>query len=63
MAPTTTTSACRSLAREVRTYLVEQHALAPDRLPFAGKGESQPFDASDPYNGINRRVEFRNLSG
>lgn len=50
-------------AREVRTYLVEQHALAPDRLPFAGKGESQPFDAADPYNGINRRVEFRNLSG
>jgi OOP family OmpA-OmpF porin len=50
-------------ARAVRAYLVEQHGVAPARLPYLGKGESEPFDASDPYNGINRRVEFHNLTG
>jgi outer membrane protein OmpA-like peptidoglycan-associated protein len=50
-------------ARAVRAYLVEQHGVAAARLPYVGKGESEPFDGSDPYNGANRRVEFRNLTG
>ena len=50
-------------ARSVRAYLIEQHGLQPDRLPFVGKGEAKPFDPADPYNGVNRRVEFHNLTG
>lgn len=50
-------------ARAVRAYLIERHDVAAERLPYVGKGESQPFDSSDPYNGINRRVEFHNLTG
>lgn len=50
-------------ARSVRAYLIEQHGIQPDRLPFVGKGEAKPFDPADPYNGVNRRVEFHNLTG
>jgi outer membrane protein OmpA-like peptidoglycan-associated protein len=50
-------------ARAVRAYLVEQHGVMPARLPYVGKGESEPFDGSDPYGGVNRRVEFHNRTG
>lgn len=50
-------------ARSVRAYLIEQHGIQPDRLPFVGLGKSKPYDPSDPFNGINRRVEFHNLTG
>jgi OmpA-OmpF porin, OOP family len=50
-------------ARAVRTYLVEQHGVMPARLPYLGRGESEPFDASAPYDGVNRRVEFHNRTG
>jgi outer membrane protein OmpA-like peptidoglycan-associated protein len=48
-------------ARAVRAYLIQEHGVAPERLSFVGKGESEPYDASDPTAGINRRVEFTNL--
>jgi len=49
-------------ARAVRSYLIEQHGVAPERLPFVGRGETEPFD-TDAYAAINRRVEFHNITG
>jgi outer membrane protein OmpA-like peptidoglycan-associated protein len=50
-------------ARSVRAYLVERHGIAPDRLPFVGKGEAEPYDPTNPTAGVNRRVVFTNLTG
>lgn len=50
-------------ARSVRAYLIRQHGVPGDRLPFEGKGEYEPYDRNDPYDGINRRVEFHNVTG
>jgi outer membrane protein OmpA-like peptidoglycan-associated protein len=50
-------------ARSVRAYLIEQHGIAPDRLPFLGRGEAEPFDPADPTAAENRRVVFTNLTG
>mgnify|MGYP001816773699 CR=1 FL=1 len=45
-------------AAAVQDYLVERHGIALSRLEVAGYGEAQPLPGSDPYDGINRRVEF-----
>ena len=50
-------------ARAVRAYLIQDHGLSEDRLPFVGKGESELYDAANPSASINRRVVFTNLSG
>jgi outer membrane protein OmpA-like peptidoglycan-associated protein len=50
-------------ARAVRAYLIQQHGIGSDRLPFVGKGESEPYDAANPADPINRRVVFTNLNG
>jgi len=50
-------------ARAVRAYLIEQHGIDQERLPFVGKGESEPYDAANPYAPVNRRVVFTNLTG
>lgn len=50
-------------ARAVRAYLIEQHGVDQERLPFVGKGESEPYDAANPYAPVNRRVVFTNLTG
>lgn len=50
-------------ARSVRAYLIRQHGVAGERLPFEGKGEFEPYNRNDPYDGINRRVEFHNVTG
>ena len=50
-------------ARSVRAYLIQQHGINPDRLPFSGKGESELFDAANPTAPVNRRVVFTNLTG
>ena len=50
-------------ARSVRAYLIEQHGIAPDRLPFLGKGEAEPYDPANPTAAENRRVVFTNLTG
>lgn len=50
-------------AKAVTDYLVETHEIDPSRLKFVGKGEAEPFDAARPENGINRRVEFKNITG
>ena len=50
-------------ARSVRAYLIQQHGINPDRLPFFGKGEAELYDAANPTAPVNRRVVFTNLTG
>ena len=54
-------SARRAIA--VRSFLVERHGVDSKRLLAQGKGERELYDPSNPYSGINRRVEFVNISG
>ena len=49
-------------AGSVRDYLVTAYGIAGERLRSVGKGELEPFDATDPQSPVNRRVEFTNLS-
>jgi outer membrane protein OmpA-like peptidoglycan-associated protein len=46
-------------AQAVRDYLVGQFGIDPGRLEIAGYGASQPLPGTDPFDGINRRVEFQ----
>jgi outer membrane protein OmpA-like peptidoglycan-associated protein len=50
-------------AHAVTQYLVTQHQIDPSRLKFVGKGESEPYDPSNPDSAVNRRVEFKNITG
>ncbi len=47
----------RALA--VARYLYEKFKVDPSRMQIVGYGESQPLPGTDPYDGVNRRVEFR----
>jgi outer membrane protein OmpA-like peptidoglycan-associated protein len=46
----------RALA--VGQYLVDVWRVDPNRLGVEGRGKSQPLAGTDPFDGINRRVEF-----
>ncbi len=46
----------RALA--VGQYLVDTWQIDPNRLAVEGRGKSQPLAGTDPFDGINRRVEF-----
>ncbi len=46
----------RALA--VGQYLVDVWQIDPNRLGVEGRGKSEPLAGTDPYDGINRRVEF-----
>ena len=50
-------------ADAVRAYLVSRHNIDGSRLQFVGKGESEPYDPANPHSQVNRRVEFKNISG
>lgn len=50
-------------ARSVRAYLIEEHGIEADRLNSVGRGELEPYEPADPFNWINRRVEFHNVTG
>lgn len=50
-------------AKAVRDYLVQARGVDPARLRYVGKGEREPFDPSNPASSINRRVEFKNVTG
>lgn len=50
-------------ARVVHEYLVRTHKIDARRLQFVGKGERELFDARNPTSGVNRRVEFKNITG
>ena len=49
----------RALA--VSSYLNSQFGVEAARLKTVGRGEASPFDATDPTNGVNRRVQIVNL--
>ena len=42
----------------VRDYLTASWNVDPSLLRIEGAGESQPLGGTDPFDGINRRVEF-----
>lgn len=44
-------------AAAVAAYLAEVHQVDAARLVVRGKGESEPL-TEDPYDGLNRRVQF-----
>ncbi len=50
-------------ARAVRAYLIQEHGIAPERLPFVGKGETDLYDPAHPTAAVNRRVMFTNTTG
>jgi outer membrane protein OmpA-like peptidoglycan-associated protein len=50
-------------AQAVQSYLISRHEIAEERLPFLGKGEQELYDPAAPSNGVNRRVEFTNVTG
>jgi outer membrane protein OmpA-like peptidoglycan-associated protein len=49
-------------AQAIKRHLVNNYNLEQERLVTVGRGESEPFDASNPVSEINRRVEFRALN-
>jgi outer membrane protein OmpA-like peptidoglycan-associated protein len=49
-------------AKAVVDYLVTQHGVNPTQLSAVGKGERELLDASNPDNGLNRRVRIRNMN-
>lgn len=50
-------------AQAVKHYLITVHKVSSDRLRSVGKGESEPFDPRNPGSNVNRRVEFKNVTG
>ncbi|MEZ5826632.1 MAG: OmpA family protein [Geminicoccaceae bacterium] len=50
-----------SRADAVRAYLARRHGVAPERLRIVGYGETYPLPGIDPFDGLNRRVEFQPL--
>jgi outer membrane protein OmpA-like peptidoglycan-associated protein len=49
-------------ADAVRRYLVSQHGIEVSRLVSKGYGKSQLLLPGEPYNDLNRRVQFQNAS-
>ena len=49
-------------ANAVRNLLVGMFDIAPDRLRASGRGKRELKDPARPEDGINRRVEVRNVS-
>jgi outer membrane protein OmpA-like peptidoglycan-associated protein len=48
-------------AEAVRSYLVFQYDIEPDRVETVGFGKTQLLDPSKPEDGINRRVQVINI--
>lgn len=46
-------------ANSVKSYLRLNYQIASNRLFVTGMGESQPLEGVNPYDGVNRRVQFR----
>jgi OmpA-OmpF porin, OOP family len=45
-------------ARAVGDYLVMNYQISRNRLITRGLGESKPLEGRDPYDEVNRRVQF-----
>jgi OmpA-OmpF porin, OOP family len=52
-------------AQAVEQYLQDRYGIAPERVRSVGVGKSQPYNAQNPFDSINRRVEIlrENQSG
>jgi len=50
-------------ARSIKEYLESVHRISPERLKTLGYGETKLLDHSHPNAEINRRAEFRPISG
>ena len=48
-------------AMAVRSYLVANYGIKPDRLVAVGRGPDDPLDPANPTSGVNRRVQIVNL--
>jgi outer membrane protein OmpA-like peptidoglycan-associated protein len=48
-------------AESVKSYLVSNFKIAPDRLSAVGKGPDDPLDPANPASPVNRRVQIVNL--
>ena len=49
-------------AQAVRQFLITERGIEPNRLVAKGYGKTQPLFPSDPYNDLNRRVQFQNAN-
>jgi outer membrane protein OmpA-like peptidoglycan-associated protein len=49
-------------AQSVRQFLITERGIEPNRLVAKGYGKNQPLFPSDPYNELNRRVQFQNAN-
>jgi outer membrane protein OmpA-like peptidoglycan-associated protein len=47
-------------AQAVRQFLISAHGIDPNRLVAKGYGKAQLLLPSEPYNELNRRVQFQN---
>ncbi len=47
-------------AQAVRQFLISEHGVDPKRLAAKGYGKSRLLLPSEPYNDLNRRVQFQN---
>ena len=45
-------------AKAVSNYLVQNHGISSSRLKVVGLGKTKPLPSTDPFDEINRRVEF-----
>ena len=45
-------------ANAVSSYLQSNYGVSADRLMVVGMGENSPLPGTDPFDGVNRRVEF-----
>ena len=50
-------------AMAVRSYLIANYGIKPDRLEAVGRGSDDLLDPANPTSGVNRRVQIVNLGG
>ena len=48
-------------AMAVRSYLIANYGIKPDRLVTVGRGPDAPIDPANPTSAVNRRVQIVNL--
>jgi outer membrane protein OmpA-like peptidoglycan-associated protein len=49
-------------AASVQRYLHTVHGLPLSRIPAVGKGKAELYDPAHPFDAVNRRVQFVNLT-
>ena len=49
-------------AASVQRYLHTVHGVPLAQIPAVGKGKTELYDPSRPFDGVNRRVQFVNLT-